>query len=64
MPLRDHNEILLDCLDSEEAIKVYLDEAIELAHPDYLRHAEANVKEATERLAARRELAGSLRKVV
>lgn len=39
MPFIDHDTILLESLDSPEAMAEYLNEAIEIGHEDYLKHA-------------------------
>jgi DNA-binding phage protein len=39
MPLRDHDELLMEYLDSPEAIAEYLNEAIEIGHEEHLKHA-------------------------
>jgi len=39
MQFIDHDIILLESLDSPEAIAEYLNEAVELGHEEYLQHA-------------------------
>ena len=39
MPFIDHDIILMDSLDSPEAVAEYLNEAIEIGHEEYLKHA-------------------------
>ena len=39
MPLRDHDELLMEYLDTPEAIAEYLNEAIEIGHEEHLKHA-------------------------
>jgi len=39
MPLRDHDELLMEYLDTPEAIAVYLNEAFETDREEYVQHA-------------------------
>ena len=39
MPFIDHDVILLESLDSPEAMAEYLNEAMQIGHEDYLKHA-------------------------
>ncbi|HEX5316660.1 MAG TPA: hypothetical protein VFX22_08415 [Candidatus Kapabacteria bacterium] len=39
MAVRDHDELMMESLDSPESIAEYLNEAVELGHEEYLEHA-------------------------